>query len=373
MSEVVLQTCRLTELMHWFRDDFFFRLDQLTPADDPSIILLSFNDLHLRLVRCSSPTDVSKLKIRLFIGDDRRWKFTETTKEFLSPEGIQIELIRKDDDGQMVVLAPWKSRMEISRLEEGEETWVVGRIGMRYRDFIPERQAGHLIASHILIEDGQSIRDSVHYHQVTFQLIYVYHGWVRLLYEDQGESFVLREGDCVLQPPTIRHRVLESSDQLQVVEIASPAQHPTYFDHQMTLPNETIDLEREFQGQRFLKYLSAEDHRDWINWRIEPFQSREIGINQATNGLISFTLVRLPPSANDHRQSRFEHDAQWVFLFILRGHLLLEVNGEKFDPLKEAHSIVLPAQQSYSFLDYSDDLQFFELSLPAKFLTHIQE
>ena len=41
-------------------------------------------------------------------------------------------------------------------------------------------------------------------------MIYCMKGWVRLVYEDQGEPFLLEPGDCVLQPPEIRHRVLES-------------------------------------------------------------------------------------------------------------------------------------------------------------------
>ena len=38
---------------------------------------------------------------------------------------------------------------------------------------------------------------------------------------------MLRAGDCVIQPPLIRHRVLESSDHLQVIEIGVPAEHVT--------------------------------------------------------------------------------------------------------------------------------------------------
>ena len=121
MSEIVLRTCRLTELMRWFLDELFFRLDQLTPADDPSIIHLSFNDLRIRLERCSFPTDVSKVTIRLFIGDDQRWTFNETNKAFLSPEGIQVELIRKEEDEQVVGLAPWNSsRMESSQAHDDD-------------------------------------------------------------------------------------------------------------------------------------------------------------------------------------------------------------------------------------------------------------
>eukprot|EP01052_Picozoa_sp_SAG31_P001309 SAG31_NODE_44_length_31168_cov_16.507290_19_plen_124_part_00 len=59
----------------------------------------------------------------------------------------------------------------------------------------------------------------VHFHRVAFQIIYCLKGWVRLSYEGQGPPFVLRAGDCVLQPPTIRHRVLESGDGLEVVEL----------------------------------------------------------------------------------------------------------------------------------------------------------
>ena len=38
---------------------------------------------------------------------------------------------------------------------------------------------------------------------------------------------MLRPGDMVIQPPEIRHRVLESSDGLEVVEIGCPADHIT--------------------------------------------------------------------------------------------------------------------------------------------------
>ena len=62
-------------------------------------------------------------------------------------------------------------------------------------------------------------------------------GWVRLAYEGQGEPFILEAGDCVLQPPEIRHRVLESSAGAEVIELGSPAEHITMADHDMTLPN----------------------------------------------------------------------------------------------------------------------------------------
>ena len=57
-------------------------------------------------------------------------------------------------------------------------------------------------------------------------------------------------GECVLQPPGIRHRVLECSPGLEVVELATPAVHATFADHEMTLP--TAVRERVYDGQRFV-------------------------------------------------------------------------------------------------------------------------
>ena len=62
----------------------------------------------------------------------------------------------------------------------------------------------------------------------------------------------MNSGDCVLQPPHIRHQVLECSDGLEVIEVSCPAEHETYTDHLLELPNSKTDPSRNFSGQRFL-------------------------------------------------------------------------------------------------------------------------
>ena len=111
-----------------------------------------------------------------------------------------------------------------------------GRAGMRYRDLLPSRLGGRCIASHIVIPDGGPVPDYVHHHRVGVQLIACVAGWVRVVYEDQGPPFVLRAGDAVLQPPGIRHRVLEASPGLEVVELSCPAEHETFVEHELALP-----------------------------------------------------------------------------------------------------------------------------------------
>jgi len=107
---------------------------------------------------------------------------------------------------------------------------------MLYRDLLPSRVGGNLMVSHIRIPNGGPVPDMVHFHSIRFQLIFCLKGWVKLVYEDQGNPFILSAGECVTQPPEIRHRVLECSDNLEVIEVAHPSSHLTTIDHDMQLP-----------------------------------------------------------------------------------------------------------------------------------------
>ena len=159
-----------------------------------------------------------------------------------APNGTRVELAAYDPPPALPEPSP---ELVVSRLDQGPG-WQTGRAGMRYRDLIPGRQGGRFIASHIHIPDGGPVPDYVHYHQVRLQLIYCYKGWVKVVYEGQGEPFVMFPGDCVLQPPQIRHRVLESSPGLEVVEVSCPAEHPTLVEHELSLPTVERYPERDF-------------------------------------------------------------------------------------------------------------------------------
>ena len=135
---------------------------------------------------------------------------------------------------------------------DGNPKWITGRAGMEYRDLIPDRVGGKVIASNIrLLEDGP-VADYVHYHKIEFQMIYCLKGRIEVVYEDQGPPFWLEAGDCVVQPPEIRHRVLFAEGGAEVLEVTMPAEHETWADHEMTLPNDKIDKGRRFNGQLFV-------------------------------------------------------------------------------------------------------------------------
>lgn len=65
-----------------------------------------------------------------------------------------------------------------------------------------------------------------HSHDLDFQMVYVTKGWVEFEYEGEGLE-MLRAGSCVLQPPGIRHREVRHSDDMELIEITSPAEFAT--------------------------------------------------------------------------------------------------------------------------------------------------
>ena len=109
---------------------------------------------------------------------------------------------------------------------------------------------------------------------------------------------MLHAGDCVLQPPEIRHRVLESSPRLEVVEIGCPAEHETHADHSLALPTAILDPQRDFSGQRFVRHVASEAR--WTASRTPGFEYRDLGIAAATDGLAG-GVVKRACSHGEHR------------------------------------------------------------------------
>jgi quercetin dioxygenase-like cupin family protein len=265
----------LDEAVAYFTERLGFRIETIFPADDPRVAVVSGHGLTLRLEASAAPT--------------------------VRPPGA----------------------------------WVEGRAGMRYRDLIPGRLGGRLIASHIQIPGGGPVPDYVHYHRVRFQMIHCWKGWVRVVYEDQGPPFVMHAGDCVLQPPEIRHRVLESSPGCEVIEITAPADHVTVANHDLPLPTSQVRPDRDFGGQRFVR--------------------GHAGIAAASNGLAMVWTARGPLAGR--------HDGELLFLFVLHGKALLDPAGSVPKPLAEGDAVVIPAGQTYHVTDAGGDLELLSVAL----------
>jgi quercetin dioxygenase-like cupin family protein len=321
--EVVLQCPELSEALAFFVEILGFRVDTIFPADDPSVAVVSAYGVSLRLQRSGAPV----------------------------PDEVP----------------PNRPSFVLSKIGE-EATWKVGRADMRYRDLIPGRQGGRFIASHIRIPQGGEVPDYVHFHNIRFQMIYCYRGWVRVVYEDQGPPFVLNAGDCVLQPPQIRHRVLDCSAGLEVIEIGCPAEHATHADHELALPTKKICAQRDFHGQRFVRHVAQA--AAWQPWRAGSFESRDTGIAAATEGLAGARVVRLLHSRTEAPQVPVcSVDAEFLFTFVLQGSVSFQREEQDPERLEAGDCFTMPAGLRYGLTECSDDLEFLEVSLPAGFET----
>lgn len=349
-AQLILSCPDINTTMEFFQEQLGFKLTAIYPADDPSIVELSGHGLALQLTR-SPQQDTTRIKLVC----DELPSSADGHRMLTAPNGTMIELTLNDEAIDIPPLVP---SFSICSVDE-HENWIQGRAGMQYRDLISARLGGRFIASHIRIPGGGTVPDYVHFHKIRFQMIFCYKGWVKVVYEDQGPPFVMRPGDCVLQPPLIRHRVLESSEGLEVIEIGCPAEHYTCVDHSLTLPNEGFDPQREFCGQRFVRYQAGRDTSR--PWRAKNYSAQDLGIGAATKGLAGVHVVKPECPGPTHSM---RHNGELMFWFVLQGSLSIECDHCSATILKAGDAVSIPARSYYSILEPSSDLELLEVTIP---------
>ena len=348
-AELVLPAAALDETLAFFTGQLGFRVVSVYPADDPQAIVVDGHGLRLQLNRLVKG-DPGVLRL-LCLQPDR---VADGKRSLMAPNGTRIDIIDADPP---LVLPPLQSSLVVTRAAAGA-VWHAGRAGLFYRDLLPDRLGGRYIASHIQITEAGPVADYVHFHKVQFQMIFCRKGWVRVVYEDQGEPFVMQAGDCVLQPPRIRHRVLESSAAMEVVEVSCPALHETFADPALQLPNAQLRPERDFNGQRFVRHIA--EGAVWAPWRAPGFTFRDLGIGTVTSELASARVVR---GAGAGSAPAMRHDGDFLFFFVLAGCTTLRAGVDHALAIDDCCSI--PAGMEYQFTACSADLDLLEVALPG--------
>ncbi|HET6981727.1 MAG TPA: cupin domain-containing protein [Myxococcaceae bacterium] len=300
-----------------FLERLGFRLEEIAPADDPAEALMSGHGLQLRLDRSYR----GQAELVLPGGD------TLAPGRYAGPPGLVVEVA---SPGPTDVSPPAPAFVH-TRL--ADTPFHEGRAGLLYRDLLPSRLGGRWVASHIRVARGGPVKDRVHHHTVRLQLLYCLSGESELVYEDQGPPFAFRAGDLVLQPPGLRHRVLAASDGFEVVELASPAWHPTLFDHHMALPTEGRAPDRLREGQRFLHAVADR----CVPEPITPgLTSLDLGVQAASGGLASARVLRFEGAASV--ELRDSHELR--FLFVIAGSGTLD--GSTRAVLEAGDAVALP-------------------------------
>ena len=350
--DTVIECVDLDAMVEFFTQVVGLRVDRIAPADSPSTIVLSGHGASVRLHR--GAIDVPG-RFALAVSDDR----AGTT--LTAPNGTEIELVA---DGAGYALPDNRPSLSVVRSDDG---FGAGRAGMAYRDLLPDRWGGRFIASHIRIPGGGAVADVVHFHRIRFQMIFCARGWVDLVYEDQGPPFRLEAGDCVVQPPGIRHRVLQASVGLEVIEIGCPAVHDTFVEHSIELPTAVAMPDRSFGGQHFVRDVAA--GADWSPWLIDGLSVRRTGVATATDGLAGATVVRADSAPSAPSAERWlTHEGEFVFDVVLRGQAVVTVEHlgvRRAESVAEFDAIAVPPGATWQWSDWSGDFEFLEVTLPS--------
>lgn len=339
-AELQLACADLAPTLAFFTDVLGFRVETIFPAEEPRVASLSGYGLRLRLAPGEGDLGLIRLPCEILP--------RMADRMLTAPNGTRIEWVLADPPIEIPPLAP-----QFVLTQAGESPGA-GRAGMLYRDLIPGRLGERFIASHISIPGGGPVADWVHFHKVRFQMIFCRRGWARLVYEDQGEPFILAAGDCVLQPPRIRHRVLEASAGLEVVEIGCPALHETHADHEMALPTGQVLPGRDFSGQVFLRHVAAQ--APWTPLDDGGFESQTTAMALSTRGRADVRVLR--PAGGTRLDVR-AHDRELLFGFILEGSAVLSRDGDH--ALGPADAFAIPAGEAWGLGNCAPDLSLLEV------------
>jgi uncharacterized RmlC-like cupin family protein len=119
-------------------------------------------------------------------------------------------------------------RFAVSHLNEAD----FKRDGLRdyalYRDLGIAAATSGLCQAHVIRMQSPCTDDvrKRHAHQADLQLIYVLRGWIKNEFDGHGEQ-MMSQGSCWLQPPGIKHTVLDYSPDVELLEIIVPADFRT--------------------------------------------------------------------------------------------------------------------------------------------------
>ncbi len=96
-----------------------------------------------------------------------------------------------------------------------------------YRDLGVKSSTDERVEAHVIrAVPGAPFSGQPHLNHTSFKLVYVLKGWIEFEYEGHG-IVRLDAGSCVHQPPSIRHREVAHSDDVEMLEIVMPGNFKT--------------------------------------------------------------------------------------------------------------------------------------------------
>ena len=97
---------------------------------------------------------------------------------------------------------------------------------------------------------------------------------------------------------------------------------------------------------------------------------RDLGIANATNGMVRAHVIRfIPPCRPEEVSKRHYHDVDFQMVYVLKGWIKTELDGQGAIVMRAGSAWIQPPRIEHVVLDYSDDCEVLEVILPADFET----
>jgi len=98
------------------------------------------------------------------------------------------------------------------------------------------------------------------------------------------------------------------------------------------------------------------------------FEYRDLGLRQATDGRVVAHVIRAAGGTEFSGQPHL-HDTQFQFVYVLKGWIEFEYEGQGVVRLEAGSSVYQPPQIRHRELGHSPDLELLEIVMPGDFGT----
>ena len=98
------------------------------------------------------------------------------------------------------------------------------------------------------------------------------------------------------------------------------------------------------------------------------FEYRDLGIKQATDGRVVAHVIRAAGGSEFSSQPHL-HDTQFQFVYVLKGWIEFEYEGQGVVRLEAGSSVYQPPRIRHRELGHSPDLELLEIVMPGDFGT----
>jgi len=120
--------------------------------------------------------------------------------------------------------------------------------------------------------------------------------------------------------------------------------------------------------QRFV--VSHQREEDFAEGLRRYAKYRDLGIAEATSGLVRAHVIRfVPPCDPKEVSKRHFHDVDFQMVYVLKGWINTEIAWQGPITMRAGSAWIQPPRIEHVVLDYSDDCEVLEVILPAEFKT----